>query len=122
MPGCAVNTGTEMEAPTVPAFDTAMVALGPLATSHGTWKLICCCPLTLSTANRATGVLLTINESFKNVLGSGRTEVTLMPVADVRLAPNAVAISPGTTPPPAKLAPFTTAVIKGAKGPPLQVQ
>jgi len=32
-----------------------------------------------------------------------------------------VAISPGTTPPGAKLAPFTTAVIAGGGGPPLQV-
>src|SRR5580693_1224728 len=98
----------------VPLFDTAKVAVGPLATSQGTWKLNCCWPLTLSTANNGTAEPLITTESLRNVVGSGN-EVMLTPVLEVRLVPKMVATSPGTIPPPAKLAPFTTAPTEGAR-------
>src|ERR1035441_7259122 len=110
-----------MEAPVAPLLSTAILAIGPLAASHGTWKLICCCPLTLSTANSGAVELLTVTETFKNSVGSGSPEVRLMPVLEVRLFPNRVAISPGTTPPPTKLAPFTTAATEATRAPPLQI-
>ena len=53
------------------------------------------------------GEPLIITESLRNVVGSGN-EVMLTPVLEVRLDPKMVATSPGTIPPPAKLAPFTT--------------
>src|SRR5580704_14126657 len=113
MPGWALKTGTVMVALAVPLFDTATVALGPLATSQGTWKLNCCWPLTLSTANNGTGEPLIITESLRNVVGSGN-EVMLTPLLEVRLDPKMVATSPGTIPPLAKLAPLTTAAMVGA--------
>src|SRR5580658_6632153 len=119
MPGCAARTRTETLAPVVPLFITAMSAFGPLTTSQGTWKLNCSWPLTLSTANNGTGKPLIITASFRNVFGSGSEEVILAPMLAVRLVPNKVAISPGTTPPPRKLAPFTTAVTAGIKRGPL---
>src|ERR1700683_3255252 len=116
MPGCAGRTGAARDGPAVPLFETAIITFAPTATSHGTWKLICSWPLTLSTANSATALLSTVNRSVRKVVGSGRPDVRLIPVVEVRLLPNAVAISPGTTPPPTKLAPFTTALTVATGG------
>src|ERR1039458_3477392 len=110
-----------MEAPVVPLFSTATVALGPLAASQGTWKLICCWPLTLSTANSATGWLLMITASFKNIVGSGSDEVRLMPGPEGNLVPNAVAIAMEATLRHRRMGTCTAALTAGA-GPWLQVQ
>jgi hypothetical protein len=91
----------------VPLLETATVVVCPPATSDGTWKLNCCWPFTLSTANNGTAGPLIITESFRKVVGSG-SEVTLTPALEVRLDPKMVATSPGTIPPPTKLAPSTT--------------
>src|SRR5579871_3448479 len=75
---------------------------------QGTWKLICCCPFTLSTAKMGAVTPLTVTETFWSWAGSGKEELRLIPEADVRFEPKMVAISPATMPPGPKLAPFTT--------------
>lgn len=57
-----------------PLFITAMFAFGPLATSQGTWKLICCWPLTLSTANNAAAFPLTTTETNEKDLPPERCD------------------------------------------------
>jgi hypothetical protein len=53
--------------------------------------------LTLSTANSDAATPLTVTETFWKSVGSGREEVRLIPVLEVRLEPKMVAISPATT-------------------------
>jgi len=60
-------------------------------------------------ANSGAGEPLTLRDRFKNDDGSGSPEIRLIPLLEIKLVPNAVAISPGTTPLGTKLAPLTTA-------------
>src|SRR5580658_8978003 len=112
MPGCAGNTGIATVGPVDVLLTTAILAVLP-DTSKGTWKLICCWPFTLSTANNGAAEPFTITVTFWNEVGSGSSDVRLIPVLDVRSVPKMVAISPGAIPAAIKLAPFTTALITG---------
>src|SRR5262245_25261752 len=117
MPGCAAKTGTVTGALVMLLFSTATWTVDLPATPNGTWKLICCCPLTLSDANNGTAEPSTSTELHKYRVANGSDETKLIPVAETMLVPKTVAISPGTTPPPTKLAPFTTALITGGSPP-----
>ena len=71
MPGLAANTGTFTVAggaePTVTATGTELAG----TTSHGTWTVICCWPLTLATLKMGAAVPLNDTASDANRYGKG---------------------------------------------------
>src|ERR1051325_1360249 len=79
------------------------------ASSHGTWKLICSCPLTLSTAKMGACIPYNVIDTPTNCRGRGSPLAKLIPVAFERCVPNSVAIEPGVIP-CWKLAPLVTSV------------
>src|SRR5712692_5484425 len=108
IPGAAGASFTVCAALVKPPTVTVREASLCLASSQGTWKLIC----VGETKNRGAATPFRLILASPSKVGNGTSAAAA--VVEARFEPNTVAILPGATgTPAAKLAPFTTALTIG---------